>query len=153
MASIGHPELGPRLVELVFQEGAHVFKYSFVTDKPLSETATLSPNYIRSVTQATTLFSLQQDGGPTALLYRLLNHGTLLVGARDSFEVLIPHGLATPDDRKVKDFNQIAVSSAASTFWDKISQPVAAVTGGLSAIDYVLSPALNLFNTRVQDYR
>ncbi len=145
----------------MFQEGAHVFKYSFVTDKPLSETATLNPNYIRSVTQANNLFSLralEEDGGPTALLYRLLNHGTLLVGARDSFELLIPHGLATVDDRKVKDFNAIAVSSAGaaaslSTVWDKISQPVAAVTGGLSSIDYVLSPVLNLYNTRVQDYR
>ena len=145
----------------MFFKRAHVFKYSFVTDKPLSETATLSPNYIRSVTQANNLFSLQQDGGPTALLYRLLNHGTLLVGARDSFELLISHDLATVDDRKVKDFNSIAVTSttaasssaALSTVWGKLSQPVAAVTGGLSAIDYVLSPVLNLHNTRVQDYR
>lgn len=161
MDSIGHPELAPRLLRLVFHEGAHLFKYAFVTDKPLSETATLNPNYIRSVTTSTSLvtlrLALEQDGGPTALLYRLLNHGTLLVGARDSFELLIPHGLATPDDRKVKDFNGIAVasaaSSAASTIWDKISQPVPAVTGGISAIDFVLSPSLNLFNTRVQDYR
>ena len=166
MNSIGHPELAPRLLQLVFKEAATLFKYSFVTDKPLSETATLNPNYIRSVTQATGLFSLralEQDSEPTVLLYRLLNHGTLLVGARDSFELLIPHGLATHDDRKVKDFNGIAVksavagavaaSAAVSTVWDKISQPVPAVTGGLSAIDYVLSPALNLFNTRVQDYR
>ena len=53
MDSIGHPELAPRLLQLVFQEGARVFKYPFVTDKPLSETATLNPNYIKSVTKAT----------------------------------------------------------------------------------------------------
>ena len=162
MDSIGHPELAPRLLQLVFQEGAHLFKYAFVTDKPLSETATLNPNYILDVTKSTTLQTLRQalehDDGPTALLYRLLNHGTLLVGARDSFDLLIEHGLATVDDRKVKDFNLVAapsaaVSSAASTVWDKISQPVAAVTGGKSAIDYVLGTALNPANTRVQDYR
>ena len=162
MNSIGHPELAPRLLQLVFKEGANLFKYAFVTDKPLSETATLNPNYIQTVTESTTLLTLrllEQDATPTALLYRLLNHGTLLVGARDSFDMLIPHGLATPTDRLVKDFNGIAVSSAAApsaalaTIWDKISQPVPAVTGGLSAIDYILSPALSLFNTRVQDYR
>jgi len=157
MDSIGHPELAPRLLQLVFQEGARVFKYPFVTDKPLSETATLNPNYIKSVTKATNLFALataEQGGGPTALLYRLLNHGTLLVGARDSLELLIPYGLATVDDRRVKDFHSIAVSSSVvSTIWDKISQPVSAVTGGMSAIDYVLAPSRNLFNTRVQDYR
>ncbi len=158
MDSIGHPELAPRLLQLVFQEGAHLFKYSFVTDKPLSETATLNPNYILDVTKSTTLQTLReaQELGPTALLYRLLNHGTMLVGARDSFDLLIPHGLATVDDRKVKDFNLIAApssSAAQATIWDKISQPVAAVTAGKSAIDYVLGAALNPANIRVQEYR
>jgi len=167
MASIGHPELAPRLLQLVFQEGANLFKYSFVTSKPLSETATLDPNYIRTVTQADTLVilrrALEQDGEETSLLYRLLNHGTLLVGARDSFDMLIPRGLASQSDRTVKDFHNIAVTSVASgggaapaaisTIWDKISQPVPAVTGGVPAIEYVLNPVRNLFNTRVQDYR
>src|SRR5260221_11087628 len=78
------------------------------------------------------------------------------VGARDSFDLLIPHGLAAAEDRKVKDFNLVAATTAGavqSTIWDKISQPVTAVTGGKSAIDYVLGAALNPANTRVQDYR
>jgi hypothetical protein len=157
MTSIGHPELAPRLLQLVFQEGANLFKYAFVTEKPLSETATLDPNYILTVTKTTALTPLRealQGSGSTTLLYRLLNHGTMLAGARDSFDLLLAHGLATTDDRRVKDLNAIAVSAAATTtIFDKISQPVPAVTGKVAAIDYVLGSARNLFNTRVQDYR
>ena len=66
---------------MTYADKPGTFRYSLVTDKPLSETETLAPNYIDrlvhmgSIEQIRLQFIARDE--PTALLYQLLLHAAL----------------------------------------------------------------------------
>ena len=104
LASLGHPEWIVRAMELMGLKDATQFRYSFVTDKPLSETDPLpdADNYIAQLATATTVDQIlagYSDKEPTALLYQLLRHATLRENHRVVFNTLVDYKLATVSER------------------------------------------------------
>jgi hypothetical protein len=158
LAAIGHPEWVLRVTFLQFRDAAGKFKFPFVTDRPLSETDPLQPNYIRDVLASSEIFALRARlsavSSPPFLLFRLLNQGMLLAAKEDALDLLIEQNLALPTARIEQELHGIAVTATATpTVWEHFDTQVATVTGSRTVGQFVLSNVLNPFNAGVQRYR
>ncbi len=157
LASLGHPEWIVRAMELMSLKDATQFRYSFVTDKPLSETDPLpdAGNYIAQLASATTVDQIlagYNDKEPTALLYQLLRHATLRENHRVVFNTLVDYNLATVSQRIEPEFTAVATTiTAAPTTWQRMATVVPAISSRFIA-DAVLSERA-AFNTDMTSYR
>jgi hypothetical protein len=132
LASLGHPEWIVRVMELMGMKDATQFRYSFVTDQPLSETDPLpdAGNYIAQLASATTVDQLlagYNDNEPTALLYQLLRHATLRENHRVVFNTLVDFNLATVAERIEPELPAVA-TTAATTTWQRMATVVPAIS-------------------------
>lgn len=157
LASLGHPEWIIRAMELMSLKDATQFRYSFVTDKPLSETDPLpdASDYIAQLASATTVDQIlagYNDKEPTALLYQLLRHATLRENYRVVFNTLVDYKLATVSERIEPEFTAVATTvTAAPTTWQRMATVVPAISGKFIA-DAALSERA-AFNTDMTSYR
>jgi hypothetical protein len=157
LASLGHPEWIVRAMELMSLKDATQFRYSFVTDKPLSETDPLpdASNYIAQLASATTVDQIlagYNDKEPTALLYQLLRHATLRENYRVVFNTLVDYKLATVSERIEQEFTAVATTvTAAPTTWQRMATVVPAISTKFIA-DAALSERA-AFNVDMTSYR
>ncbi len=157
LASLGHPEWIVRAMELMGLKDATQFRYSFVTDKPLSETDPLpdAGNYIAQLASATTVDQIlagYNDKEPTALLYQLLRHATLRENHRVVFNTLVDYKLATVSERIEPELTAVATTiTAAPTTWQRMATVVPAISSKFLA-DAVLSERA-AFNVDMTSYQ
>ena len=157
LASLGHPEWIVRVMELMNLSDAAQFRYSFVTDKPLSETDPLpdAGNYIAQLASATTVDQIlagYSDTEPTALLYQLLRHATLRENDRVVFNTLFTYNLTTISERIEPELTAVAVTSTPPvTTWQRMATVVPAISSKFLA-DAVLSE-VGVFNADMTSYR
>jgi hypothetical protein len=157
LASLGHPEWLVRVMELMNLKDATQFRYSFVTDKPLSETDPLpdAGNYIAQLASATTVDQIlagYSDQEPTALLYQLLRHATLRENSRVVFNTLVDYNLAVVSERIEPELTAVATTSAAApTIWQRMATVVPAISSRFLA-DAVLSERA-AFNVDMTSYQ
>ena len=158
LASLGHPEWIVRAMELMNLKDATQFRYSFVTDKPLSETDPLpdAANYIAQLASATTVDQIlagYNDKEPTALLYQLLRHALLRENDRIVFNTLLDYELATVSQRIEPELTAVATTiRSAPTTWQRMATVVPAISSKFLA-DAVLSEraAFNFAMTSYQE--
>ena len=157
LASLGHPEWIIRAMELMNLKDATQFRYSFVTDKPLSETDPLpdASNYIAQLASATTVDQIlagYNDKEPTALLYQLLRHALLRENDRIVFNTLVDYQLATVSQRIEPELTAVATTiTAAPTTWQRMATVVPAISSKFLA-DAALSERA-AFNTAMTSYQ
>jgi hypothetical protein len=157
LASLGHPEWIVRAMELMNLKDATQFRFSFVTDKPLSETDPLpdASNYIAQLASATAVDQIlagYNDKEPTALLYQLLRHATLRENDRVVFNTLVDYKLATASQRIEPELTAVATTiTAAPTTWQRMATVVPAISSKFLA-DAVLSERA-AFNTAMTSYQ
>jgi len=157
LASLGHPEWMVRVMELMNLSAAAQFRYSFVTDKPLSETDPLpdASNYIAQLAAATTVDQIlagYSDKEPTALLYQLLRHATLRECYRVVFNTLVDYNQATPDERIEPELTAVAVTrTPVRTTWQRMATVLPAVSSRFLG-DAVLSEVA-AFNVDMRSYQ
>jgi hypothetical protein len=157
LASLGHPEWIIRAMELMGLKDATQFRYSFVTDQPLSETDPLpdAGNYIAQLATATTVDQIlagYNDKEPTALLYQLLRHATLRENDRVVFNTLVDFNLATVSQRIEPELTAVATTIAATpTTWQRMATIVPAISTKFIA-DAVLSERA-AFNVAMTSYQ
>ena len=157
LASLGHPEWIVRAMELMNLKDATQFRYSFVTDKPLSETDPLpdAGNYIAQLASATTVDQIlagYNDKEPTALLYQLLRHALLRENDRIVFNTLVDYQLATVSQRIEPELTAVATTiTAAPTTWQRMATVVPAISSKFLA-DAALSERA-AFNTAMTSYQ
>jgi ribosomal protein L16/L10AE len=156
LASLGHPEWIVRAMELMNLKDATQFRYSFVTDKPLSETDPLpdAGNYIAQLASATTVDQIlagYNDKEPTALLYQLLRHALLRENDRVVFNALVDYKLATTSQRIEPELTGVATIAATSTTWQRMATVVPAISSKFLA-DAALSERA-AFNTAMTSYQ
>ena len=157
LASLGHPEWIVRAMELMNLKDATQFRYSFVTDNPLSETDPLpdTGNYIAQLASATTVDQIlagYNDKEPTALLYQLLRHALLRENDRIVFNTLVDYQLATVSQRIEPELTAVATTiPAAPTTWQRMATVVPAISSKFLG-DAVLSERA-AFNTAMTSYQ
>lgn len=157
LASLGHPEWIVRVMELMNLSAAAQFRYSFVTDKPLSETDPLPDggNYIAQLAAARTVDQIlagYSDKEPTALLYQLLRHATLRECYRVVFNTLVDYDQATPDERIEPELTAVGVTrTPARTTWQRMATVLPAVSHRFLG-DAVLSEEA-AFNADMKSYQ
>ena len=157
LASLGHPEWIVRVMELMNLSAAAQFRYSFVTDKPLSETDPLpdAGNYIAQLTAAKTVDQIlagYSDKEPTALLYQLLRHATLRECYRVVFDTLVDYNQATPDERIEPELTAVAVTrTPVRTTWQRMATVLPAISSRFLG-DAVLSEVA-AFNVEMKSYQ
>ena len=157
LASLGHPEWIVRVMELMSLKDAAQFRFSLVTDKPLSETDPLpdASNYIAQLASATTVDQIlagYNDKEPTALLYQLLRHATLRENYRVVFNTLVDYKLATVSERIEPEFTAVATTvTAPPTTWQRMATVVPAISTKFIA-DAALSERA-AFNVDMTSYR
>jgi hypothetical protein len=106
----------PRSVKMSYADKAGIFRYNLVTDKPLSETETLAPNYIDalvgvgSIEQIRLRVFLREE--PTALLYQLLLHAALREYYNSTIDKLADLKLVDRANRFEREFINIAPEPA-----------------------------------------
>ncbi len=144
LASAGMPGLTARILSAVFADSAPRFRYGFVADGPLSEQATLDPNYITWIRTASVsdLTAQALPTVPNALLYRLLRYAVLTDVWREGRKILTTNGVASAAAVSEHELVGIAPGTEARpTPWTYLDQPVPLVTHALSLGDY-LSPIM-----------
>ena len=157
LASLGHPEWIVRVMELMNLSAAAQFRYSFVTDKPLSEIDPLpdAGNYIAQLAAATTVDQIlagYSNKEPTALLYQLLRHATLRECYRVVFNTLVDYNQATPGERIEPELTAVAVTrTPPRTTWQRMATVVPAVSSRFLG-DAVLSEAA-AFSVDMKSYQ
>jgi hypothetical protein len=145
----GGGPLVPRVVGAVFQDDPARFKFPFVAE-PLSETASLAFNYLAWLRGASAeqLRAEQLPAGvatPTALLYRLLRHATLLEFRRAALDLLDRVGaLAARERREPELVGIVPGTEQRPTVWARLSAPVRGVTQDASLGDYLHQAAAQL---------
>ena len=157
LASLGHPEWIVRAMELMNLKDATQFRYSFVTDKPLSETAPLpdAENYIAQLASARTVDQIlagYNDKEPTALLYQLLRHALLRENERVVFNTLVDYRLTTENQRIEPELKAVGTTrEPAPTTWQRMATVVPAISSKFIG-DAVLSERAG-FNTAMTSYQ
>lgn len=141
--AIGHPEWNPRVLRTTFADTAAVFGGPFVEDPPLSESDVLAPNYAAWI-QTASIDDLAAQRtpfpAPSALLYMLLRYAVLTESWREGRGILVAQGLATAADLSEPELHRIvAGTETRQTVWQRLAQPVPAVSGSLS-LGAFLSP-------------
>jgi hypothetical protein len=130
------------ILSAVFANTAKLFRFGFVADVPVSETAPLDPNYITWIRTASSLALAEEafPSVPNALLYRLLRYAVRTDMWREARKILLSVGLASADDLREHELVGIAPGTESRpTPAMYLAQPVATVTHGLSLGEY-LSP-------------
>jgi hypothetical protein len=157
LASLGHPEWIVRVMELMNLSAATQFRYSFVTDKPLSEADPLpdAGNYIAQLASATTVDQIlagYSDSEPTALLYQLLRHATLRECYRVVFNTLVDYEQATPDERIEPELTAVAVTTRPErTTWQRMATILPAISNRFLGDAVLSEPAA--FNVDMKSYQ
>jgi hypothetical protein len=157
LASLGHPEWIVRAMELMNLKDATQFRYSFVTDKLLSETDPLpdAGNYIAQLASATTVDQIlagYNDQEPTALLYQLLRHATLRENSRVVFNTLVNYQLASVGERIEPELTAVATTvPVPPTTWQRMATVVPSISSRFLG-DAVLSERA-AFNVDMTSYK
>jgi hypothetical protein len=157
LASLGHPEWIVRVMELMNLSAATQFRYSFVTDKRLSESDPLpdAGNYIAQLASATTVDQIlagYSDTEPTALLYQLLRHATLREIERVVFNTLLNFRQVTTSERIEPELTAVAVTrTPPRTTWQHMATVIPAVSNRFLGDAVLAEPAA--FNVDMTSYR
>ena len=145
-----------RGVKMTYADKAGTFRYSLVTDKPLSETETLAPNYIDrlvhmgSIEQVRLQFIARDE--PTALLYQLLLHAALREYYNRSIDKLADLRLVDRAVRYEPELVNIAPATT-PTPWAHFDQIVPSLTGNRTIGQTILAPEINALSGLVKPYR
>jgi hypothetical protein len=156
---LGRNDVASRLFTVSYDNLSFPFSGGFVIDKlpdgrePLSETAGLAPNYIEWLRTASLedLRSNNFPGGspPRALLYMLLRHALLRQIGDAGDRLLVVAQLVPKSARREAELvgmqvtdgtaERVAVRrSIPSTVWERLEQPIPAVTGRLPLSRWLL---------------
>jgi len=106
LQAIGLPPWDTRIGRVNFSDTAWPFLYGLVSEDPVAETATLSPNYIDWIANAAVPELMGQQfpsawtRPPRSLLYRLLRHAALLEYHDASFTLLRRYEMADDSVRR-----------------------------------------------------
>jgi hypothetical protein len=142
LAAAGLPGLDARVLSAVFADTAPRFRFGFVSDKPVSETTSLDPNYITWLRTAT-IGDIQTQALPSIpdpLLYRLLRYALLTETWRVGKGILLANSVASAADLEEHELVGIVPGTEARlTPWGHFAQPVPAVTHTMPLGEY-LSP-------------
>jgi hypothetical protein len=142
---IGRPDwaMQARISRMNFGGKALPFRFDLVAEEPLSETASLVPNYIDWIAKANVpalrAESLPDGKVPTALLYRLLRHAALLEYHDVAFELLLKFAAVTAIDRREDELVGIAAKPR-PTRMARLDQPLAQVSGEQPLHAYLHAP-------------
>ena len=142
-------------VKMTYADKAGTFRYSLVTDKPLSETETLAPNYIDrlvhmgSIEQIRLQFIARDE--PTALLYQLLLHAALREYYNRSIDKLAELGLVDRSVRYEPELVNIAPATTPTPWahFDRVVPSLSTRTIGQA----ILAPEINALSGLVKPYR
>lgn len=137
----------PWIASMTLADAAPRVSRPWVTLHP-SETATLTPNYIRLLRAP--LWEIRRLGkvlGPAAgypILFHLLRQSILVECARVGLDLAIARGVARPSDRNERELHGITPgSNQRRTTWDILSTPVAGLTGQNTLGDWMTDPGTN----------
>ncbi|MDQ2659033.1 MAG: hypothetical protein M3Y03_01290 [Verrucomicrobiota bacterium] len=146
----------PRSVKMSYATDAATFRYSLVTDKPLSETETLNPNYIDRLARMGSIEQIRLRAiardEPTALLYQLLLHAALREYYNTTINKLSELKLVESASRYEREFVNIA-PAATATPWAHFDRVVPALTGNRTIGQTILSSEINALSGLVKPYR
>jgi hypothetical protein len=158
LASLGHPEWIFRVMDLMNLKDATEFRYSLVTDQPLSETDPLpaAGNYLAQLASATSVDQIlagYSDTEPTALLYQLLRHATLRECYRVVFDTLVDYNMATPDQRIEPEVHGVAPPAGVRpNLWQHLATKIPAISATRFIGDVALSGPAG-FNLEMASYQ
>ncbi len=159
LAEAGLTGSHPRVTRMTFSDKAARIGRPLVTGAPLTEEGELTPNYIRELRTASTA-SLRDAGlaGHPAfgnpVLYHLLRQASLIVYARLGLELAIRTGVAQPIERLEHELHKIAPGTEARlTTWERLSRPLAGLTGTKSLGEWLLAPSTDGDRAKVRTYR
>lgn len=114
-----------------------------VTGKPLSETDSLDPNYIRWIRTASIQHLREQEfdraGVPDSLLYMLLRHATLLEYVRLAYDFLIANRIVEPYERYEREFSNLVDLPMWDNVWTHLLTGFPGLTNNLPLGEYLLS--------------
>lgn len=154
---LGHPEWVVKIMELVNLGAGTQFRFSFVTDKPLSETDPLPApdNYITQLASATSvdqILASYTDTEPTALLYQLLRHATLRECYRVVFNTLVDYKVASPGQQVETEFHGLDATVSTFHIWKQMASIVPAISTTRLIGDLVMA-APAAFNLEMKSYQ
>jgi hypothetical protein len=153
LRAMGRPAAAdpPRIARAGLKTSSYRYRFSFVTDDELSETAplrrTLIPltpqlNYIDWIRRARWTELRKPVGGERPpLLFLLLRHALLLEYARSALDIRIAHGLAQEDERREPELVGVLLGAAGATrppIWGRLTAPVPALTGAVPLGDFLV---------------
>lgn len=146
LAAMGHPEWRPRILAMTFADAAPRFRMPLVARPPLSETEGLPFDYVAWIGGGPfgpLMRRLLPPGvpPPTALLYHMLRHAALIEYGRLMADILVRAGQAQAAERQEPELVRVVAGTEAQrTVWERMTQPVPGVTGGVPLADALLAP-------------
>jgi hypothetical protein len=145
LASLGRPDWDAHVLHCTFADQSQLFRFPFVTDPPVSEKDTLTPNYIHWIRTAA-IGDLKNENlpfpVPNALLYRLLRYAALTEYWSQAKFILVASGFETHEALQEHELVRIVPGTETRfTVWQHFERSVPAVTGTLSLAQY-LSPVV-----------
>jgi hypothetical protein len=144
---LGHPDWHPRIGLVNFADNAKPFKYELVSEEPVANGDTLSPNYVDWIRTAgvpdlmAERFPPAWAKRPSSLMYRLLRHAALLEYHDASFALLVRFGLATELQRREHELIGLPQQSDAPTRVERLAQVIPRLTGRQPLHLFLSNPA------------
>lgn len=144
---LGFPEWEPRIKRANFADTAWPFGNKLVSDDPVAEHDTLSPNYLDWIRTApvpdllTEMFPSGWTRTPRSLLYKLLRHASLLEYHDASYALLVNYGRAEEFDRREHELIGLPGQASGVNRIKRLAESIPQLTGNQPLHVFLGNPA------------